>query len=139
MGQNKGLGRTGVICYLIYLLHSYPSCRFFTYASHFLASFRNQWILSIQFSGSRTRHVFSKLPLRLVSLAAIAQVRITLVSPTAHSIHPLLRWLCSLASMRQLHGLLVAGPVVSIRSTLDDVTLAPSSGPRGAETGTLRD
>lgn len=75
---------------------------------------------------------FSTLPLRLVSLAALAQARNTLLSPTAHPIHPPLRWLCSLASVRQLHRLLVAGPAVSIRSTLDDGTQAPSSGPQGA-------
>ena len=74
----------------------------------------------------------STLPLRLVSLAALAQARTTLLSPTVHPIHLLLRWLYSLASMRQFYRSLVAGSVVSIRSTLDDGTQAPSSGPQGA-------
>ena len=77
----------------------------------------------------------STLPLRLVSRAALAQARITLLSPTAHPIHPPLRWLCSLDSMRQLYRSLVAGFVVSIRSTLDDGTQAPSSGPQGRWNG----
>ena len=50
-------------------------------------------------------------------------------------ITPSLRWLCSLASMRQLGRSPVVSPVVSIRSTLDDGTQAPSSGPQGRRNG----
>jgi hypothetical protein len=85
--------------------------------------------------GSRTRYVFATRPMRLVSLAALAQARITLLSPTAHPLHPSLRCLCSLAPMRQSRRSMVVGPVVSVRSTLDDGTQAPSSGPQGRRNG----
>jgi hypothetical protein len=78
------------------------------------------------FSWSRkSKIIFLKSRSGLVSIAAFPQPRIDLRSPSAHTVHPLLRRLPSLPPISQSCSLRTSYPVTSSSSTLNGAARVP--------------
>ena len=81
--------------------------------------------------GIETQNILLRVSLRLASIVAFAQARISLCSSTAHAVHPLLRRLLALFSDELICQSRTSCPVVSFSSTLDGDVQVPSFGTQG--------